>query len=128
MPTRKLKNDSPAPEHDPVYQNNPRVYVAISCLHGHGLFARKRLAKGDYIGSYAGRETDQDGTHVLWLYDEDEDHWEGIDGDNEMRFLNHAERPNADFWNTDLYALRTIEPDEEITFDYKWESDAEAGA
>lgn len=104
-----------------VYQNNPQVYVACSSVHGYGLFARCSIAKGDFIGSYEGTATDTDGMHVLWLYDEESEHWEGIDGDNEMRFLNHSEAPNADFWNTDLYALRDIPADEEITFDYHWE-------
>jgi SET domain-containing protein len=109
------------PVDNSVYQNNPRVYVARSGIHGHGLFARTDIAKGQFIGSYAGRETAIDGMHVLWLYDDEADQWEGIDGDNEMRFLNHSDKPNADFWNTDLYALQEIRADEEITFDYHWE-------
>lgn len=110
------------PGDNPLYQKNPLVYVATSSVHGHGLFASKPIARGDYIGSYAGSETDTDGMHVLWLYDEETEQWEGIDGDNEMRFLNHSDEPNADFWNTDLYALRDIQVNEEITFDYHWEA------
>ncbi|GAB4115386.1 MAG: hypothetical protein Tsb0027_05610 [Wenzhouxiangellaceae bacterium] len=113
-----------APDVNPVYQNNPRAYVARSGIHGYGLFARHDIAEGEFIGHYAGRETEVDGMHVLWLYDEEADHWEGIDGDNEMRFLNHSDEPNADFWNADLYAQQDIAADEEITFDYHWEPEA----
>lgn len=105
------------------YDKNPRAYVASSPIHGRGLFARQDIGEDEYIGTYEGRDTDEDGMHVLWLLDEDQDEWEGIDGENEMRFLNHSEDPNADFWNADLYALRDIARDEEITFNYKWDEE-----
>lgn len=100
------------------YDTNPLAYVADSAIHGRGLFARRRIRKDDYIGTYEGPATRTDGMHVLWLYDEDSGQWEGIDGRNEMRFLNHSSDPNAEWWNDELYALRDITPGEEITFDY----------
>ncbi len=103
------------------YNNNPTAYVSTSPIHGRGLFARDNIKEGDYIGTYEGKPTNADGMHVLWLLDEELDQWDGIDGSNEMRFLNHSGNPNADFWDADLYALRNIIKDEEITFDYKWE-------
>ncbi len=103
------------------YDNNPNAYVGKSPIHGRGLFARDTIGEGAYIGTYEGQPTENDGMHVLWLLDEELDQWEGIDGKNEMRFLNHSDKPNADFWNADLYALRKIDKDEEITFDYNWE-------
>lgn len=103
------------------YDHNPLAYVADSSIHGHGLFARKTIAKNEHIGTYDGKPTQDDGMHVLWLLDEESNQWEGIDGHNEMRFLNHSEQPNADFWNDELYALKSIKKDEEITFDYQWD-------
>ncbi|MDX1625436.1 MAG: SET domain-containing protein [Wenzhouxiangellaceae bacterium] len=105
------------------YDDNPRAYVAESPIHGRGLFARERIPADEYIGTYEGPATQDDGMHVLWLWNEDAGRWEGIDGRNEMRFLNHSSEPNADWWENDLYALRDIEPDEEITFHYgeDWE-------
>jgi hypothetical protein len=105
------------------FDDNPLAYVADSDIHGRGLFARRRIEKGEYIGTYLGPDTEIDGMHVLWLWNEDTGAWEGIDGENEMRFLNHSPRPNADWWGDELYALRDIESGEEITFDYGWDED-----
>lgn len=108
---------------DKKYDDNPRAYVADSPIHGRGLFARRRIETDEYIGTYEGSATDRNGMHVLWLWNEDHERWEGIDGNNEMRFLNHSAEPNAEWWDDDLYALRTIEADEEITFDYGWDEE-----
>lgn len=108
---------------DKKYDANPQAYVADSPIHGRGLFARVRIERDEYIGAYEGPASDEDGMHVLWLWNEETEKWEGIDGVNEMRFLNHSSDPNADWWGDELYALRTIEPDEEITFDYGWDEE-----
>lgn len=94
------------------------VYSGPSEIHGTGLFARQRIHAGDYIGRYEGPPTTRDGTHVLWVYEEGESPI-GRSGRNLLRYLNHAEDGNAAFRGWDLYALRTIEPHEEITFDYQ---------
>ncbi len=107
------------------YDKNPRAVVRSSPIHGRGLFARRPIAKDEYIGTYRGRRTQENGMHVLWLWHEQRGRWEGIDGDNEMRFLNHAADPNADWWDTELYALRDIAEGEEITFDYGWDNEDE---
>lgn len=107
------------------YDNNPLVYVGDSTIHGRGLFARQPIARDDYIGTYEGPATQKNGMHVLWLWNEDSGRWEGINGNNEMRFLNHDSEPNADWWGDELYALRDIEPDEEVTFDYGWDDEEE---
>jgi SET domain-containing protein len=98
--------------------------VATSSIHGRGVFARQRFRKGTYIGTFEGRETDCNGTHVLWVYDEDDREY-GVEGENELRFLNHSARPNAEFRGLDLHALGTIEAGHEITFDYgeEWEGE-----
>jgi SET domain-containing protein len=103
------------------YNDNPVAYVAKSPIHGLGLFARREIAREEYIGTYEGPTTSKDGMHVLWIWNEDRDSWEGIDGRNEMRFLNHSSQPNADWWGNDLYAIRPIGQDEEISFDYGWD-------
>ena len=98
------------------YDNNPLAYVAESPIHGKGLFARVDIPVDTLIGRYEGPATRTDGMHVLWLWDEDSKRWEGIDGRNEMRFLNHSAEPNAEWWDDELYAIRDIAADEEITF------------
>lgn len=105
------------------FDDNPLAVVRQSPIHGRGLFARRPIKRHEYIGSYRGRRTQKNGMHVLWIWNETRERWEGIDGNNEMRFLNHADQPNADWWGTDLYAIRAIAEGEEITFDYGWNSD-----
>ena len=105
------------------YADNPRVFVGRSPIHGRGLFARRRIEREEYIGTYRGRRTQKNGMHVLWIWNAARERWEGIDGANEMRFLNHAARPNAEWWGTELYATRAIAEGEEITFDYGWDAE-----
>jgi SET domain-containing protein len=91
--------------------------VRDSPIHGKGAFATRRIPAETLIGEYEGERTSEDGTYVLWVqYDDGE--LVGIDGKNELRYLNHAATPNAYFWGHQLYALAEIAPDEEITFDY----------
>ena len=99
------------------------VYSAPSEIHGTGLFARCNIREGEYIGTYHGPKTKQNGIYVLWVYDEgDENNAVGRNGKNLLRFLNHADPGNAEFDGFDLYARKTIKMDEEITFDYGgWE-------
>lgn len=93
------------------------VRVAPSTVHGTGLFAAVAIAARARVGAYEGDPTDQDGTHVLWV-ENDEGGWDGIDGTGELRFLNHSRTPNVEFDGPELYALRDIEPGEELFFDY----------
>jgi uncharacterized protein len=96
------------------------VLVAESPIHGRGCFARRRFRKGAWIGAYEGASTMEDDTYVLWV-DEGEngqEDWRGVDGVNDLRYMNHSSRANTEFIGVDLYALRTIEPDEELTFHY----------
>jgi SET domain-containing protein len=92
-------------------------FVEDSTIHGQGLFARKTLEKGYYLGTYDGPETLDNGMHVLWVMNEEEE-WIGRDGRNLLRYLNHSREPNAEFDGFDLYAITDIEADEEVTIDY----------
>lgn len=48
-----------------------RIEVRESPIHGKGVFARKRLREGQWIGRFEGDETTENGTYVLWLIDDD---------------------------------------------------------
>ena len=48
-----------------------RIEVRESPIHGKGVFARRRLRLGQWIGRFEGDETTENGTYVLWLIDED---------------------------------------------------------
>jgi hypothetical protein len=99
--------------------------VADSSIHGRGLFARRGIPKGTWIGRYDGRQTNDDGMYVLWIEAGEgaAQEWIGIDGTNELRFLNHADDPSGEMDGQDLYARRDILEGEEITIHYgeEWE-------
>lgn len=111
-----------ATESGQSYDSNRLVYVDRSPIHGRGLFAARPLPAGQLIGRYEGPEVQDDGHHVLWIESEQGDGWTGYDGRNEMRFMNHADSPNAEMDGLDCYALEDIPPGAEITIDYGWEN------
>ena len=100
------------------YKLKETVYSGPSGIHGTGLFAKQKIDQGMYIGTYKGPETKENGTYVLWVYEEGVEP-AGRDGRNLLRYLNHADEGNAEFDGFDLYALRAIERGEEITFNYE---------
>ena len=97
-------------------------YTGPSLIHGKGVFAARRITRGELIGMYIGTPTERDGTHVLWVEEEDGS-MGGVRGMNGLRFLNHCGRPNAGFDGDRLYALSAIRKDQEITIHYgeEWE-------
>lgn len=102
----------------------PGVYVDQSGKHGLGLFAKRLIETGVYIGDYEGTSTEENGMHVLWVEGDKPGDWFGIDGNNMLRFLNHSSMPNAEMDGPSLYASRTIQAGEEITIDYGEEFEA----
>jgi len=100
------------------------IEVRASSLHGRGVFARRRLRPGQWIGRFEGTPTDEDGTYVLWVWDE-RGREVGIRGRNALRFLNHGTPPNAEFEDLDLYAIRNVQPGAELVIDYgeAWSDD-----
>ena len=101
-----------------------RIAVGRSPIHGRGVFARGRIRTGALIGDFEGRPTRKNGTHVLWVLQEDGSEV-GIRGENELRFLNHSRRPNAEFRGASLHAVRNIQPGCEVTIGYgnDWEDE-----
>lgn len=99
-------------------------YVAESKIHGMGLFAKRMINKGEFIGTYKGPYQppsryylDNFGPHVLWVVDEN-GMIEGRDGRNILRYMNHHAKPCAEFDGFDLFALRNIRKGSEITIHY----------
>lgn len=94
-------------------------FTKKSKIHGTGLFARESVKKGEYMGEYDGPEVKENGSHVLWIEEDcDEELWIGRDGKNLLRYLNHSTKPLAEFIGFELFALRNIKANEEITIDY----------
>lgn len=99
-------------------------FVEDSHIHGRGLYARVNIDEGDYMGTYFGPNAQENGSHVLWVENEG-GKWEGRDGKNLLRYLNHCEDPHAEFDGFDLYALKDIPEGEEVTINYGEEPDPE---
>jgi hypothetical protein len=100
------------------------VFVADSPIHGKGLFAGTSISGGSYIGFYEGKETLENGVYVLWVNQSEvttegeDENWLGFDGNNDLRYLNHSAQANCEFDGQQLFAMREIEQNEELTFDY----------
>ena len=97
------------------------TYVTDSGIHGKGLFARQDIKEGAYLGEYEGPVVKRNGTHVLWVYEDDG--VVGRSGKNKLRYLNHSVDFCAEFDGFELYASRKIKTGEEITINYgeDWE-------
>ena len=96
--------------------NSPVAVVGESAIHGRGLFAARDIPADTLIMRIEGRPTKRDGPHVIWSQDESDD--QGFLVTNEARFVNHADRANAAFFDMELWSLRRIRKGEEITHDY----------
>jgi SET domain-containing protein len=95
-----------------------KIEVRPSPIHGCGVFARRPIRKGERIGQYLARRTNRDGRYVLWVEHEETKVIKGYEGFGRLRFLNHRRKPNSKFDGLELYALKPIQPGEEITCHY----------
>src|SRR5579884_3555980 len=113
----------------------PPIEVRDSNVHGRGVFATRRIRKGTRIIEYLGervshKEADRryeskdanDAHTFLFIVDSKTVIDAGVDG-NEARFINHSCNPNCEsvIENRRVFieAIRTIEPGEEMTYDYQ---------
>lgn len=91
------------------------VYVALSDIHGQGLFARQLIKKNTLLGYLTGQPTDSDGMYVLWINGTD-----GFEVSCDLKYINHSDTPNACYYDDQsVMTLRDIQPDEEITHNYE---------
>jgi uncharacterized protein len=119
----------------------PAFEVRRSALHGMGVFALRRIARGSRIIEYVGErvshaEADRryeskeasDNHTFLFIVDRHTVIDAGVDG-NAARFVNHACEPNCESVIEDarvfIEALRTIQPGEELTYDYQIQREAD---
>ena len=117
----------------------PLYVVRDSHIHGRGVFAARRIRKGTRIVEYTGerisnKEADRryDDTrmkrHHTFLFTLDSK--TVIDGaiktgGSDASFINHSCEPNCEAVITGrtifIHALHTIEPGEELAYDYQYE-------
>jgi hypothetical protein len=111
------------------------IEVRQSDVHGRGVFATRRIEKGERIIEYLGERVshkeadrryeskDENDSHTfLFIVDSKTVIDAGVDG-NDARFFNHSCNPNCESVvekrRVFIEALRTIEPGEEMTYDYQ---------
>ena len=117
----------------------PLFKVRHSPIHGHGVFALRRIRKGtrliEYLGErishekadtrYEDKKADDNHTFLFTV-----DVRTVIDagvGGNEARFINHGCDPNCESTTENrrvfIDAVRTIQPGEELCYDYSIQRD-----
>jgi uncharacterized protein len=120
-------------------RRKPLFEVRHSRIHGYGVFALRRIRKGTTIIEYLGDRVShaqaneryedkdpKDGHTFLFTVDAKTVIDAGVDG-NEARFINHGCDPNCQTVNTGkrifIEALRTIQPGDELAYDYQIQRD-----
>ena len=119
----------------------PLIEVRPSALHGLGVFAVRRIPRRARVIEYLGErvshlEADRRYEHrapgdnhtFLFIVDARTVIDAGVDG-NAARFVNHACEPNCESvieqGRVFIDAIRTIEPGEELTYDYQIQREAD---
>lgn len=127
--------------------NEKSTYIAASLIEGYGVFAATNIQKGDYVMEYTGEiisneEAERRGHFyekraLSYLFDLSFRHTitqETIDATkigNKARFINHSQNANIvartvqvnGIKRIGFYALKNIEKDEELFFDYKYKEE-----
>jgi SET domain-containing protein len=109
--------------------NDPKLEVRPAGSKGRGLFTRQPIARGERILALEGRLLPgAELTDDLLALQVGPDLWLCSNGSHLDDFVNHSCDPSAGFRDGELvlHALRDIEADEEITWDYST-SISEAG-
>jgi uncharacterized protein len=113
----------------------PPIQVRDSSVHGRGVFATRRIEKGERIIEYLGERVsheeadrryeskeENDSHTFLFIVDSKTVIDAGVDG-NDARFFNHSCDPNCESVvekrRVYIEAIRAIEPGEEMTYDYQ---------
>jgi uncharacterized protein len=119
----------------------PMIEVRHSPIHGYGVFALRRIRKGTTVIEYLGErvsheeadaryeEKDPKDNHTfLFTVDERTVIDGGING-NDARYINHGCNPNCQSTTRAkrvfIEAIRTIQPGEELAYDYQIQRDAD---
>ena len=113
--------------------------VRKSRIHGNGVFAVRRIRKGQRVVEYIGKRITQATADRLYGNNGNKHHHTllfAIDnkvvidagqGGGPARFINHSCEPNCEAVNEDgrifIEAIRNIQPGVELTYDYQFEAE-----
>ena len=116
-------------------QRPPSFKVRRSSVHGRGAFALRRIRKGTRIVEYLGERVshtdadrryegrDEDDSHTFLFVVDSKTVIDGGTEGNDARFINHSCNPNCESMiegkRVFIKALRTIQPGEELSYDYQ---------
>jgi len=119
----------------------PLIEVRHSPIHGYGVFAARRIRKGTTIIEYLGdrvsheeadlRYEDKDpaDNHTFLFTVDSKTVIDAGKNGNEARYINHGCDPNCESTvlgkRVYVEALRTIQPGEELSYDYQIQRDAD---
>lgn len=115
-------------------QTRRRIQVRKSGVHGKGVFALKKLARGETVIEYTGEvitwkealrrhpHDPKNPNHTFYFHIDDKHVIDAKVGGNAARWINHACSPNCEADEVDgrvfIKALRKIKPGEELFYDY----------
>jgi uncharacterized protein len=125
-------------------RRRPMIEVRHSPIHGHGVFALRRIRKGTTVVEYLGdrisheeadtRYEDKSATdnHTFLFTVNSKVVIDAGRNGNEARFINHGCDPNCESAIMDkrvfIEAIRTIEAGEELAYDYQIQRDDDDAA
>jgi hypothetical protein len=112
-----------------------RIQVRRSGVHGRGVFALRRIPRGETIIEYTGEvitwkealrrhpHDPADPNHTFYFHIDDGRVIDAKHGGNAARWINHSCAPNCEADETDdgrvfIKSLRALEPGEELFYDY----------
>jgi SET domain-containing protein len=111
------------------------VEVRESGVHGHGVYATKKISRGTRIIEYTGERVswenasgDPENPHTfLFGLENGNDVIDGEINGNEARWINHSCAPNCEARERKgqvfIYAIRNLKPGQELFYDYALEVD-----
>ena len=111
-----------------------RIEVRQSGVHGRGVYATQFISEGTRIIEYTGQRVaweaapdDDNDPHTFNFGLENGEVINAEIGGNDARWINHSCDPNCEAIEEDdrifIYAMRDIEPGEELFYDYAMEID-----
>jgi uncharacterized protein len=111
-----------------------QIEVRKSRVHGQGVFAMQFIPEGSRIIEYTGERVsweaapdDDSNPHTFNFGLENGDVINPEIGGNDARWINHSCEPNCEAIDEDdrifIYAIRDIQPGEELLYDYRLEID-----